>query len=114
MIVKWRGEGEGVCFAEDASQLADFTAATITEADHKEVLLEGLSADTRYYYSLGDSRNGSDEQAFRTAPVDNGRNPYRAVVTVAVVTIAALAAAGVRPESRAAWFTASPRPMASR
>ena len=84
VIVKWRGEGEGVCFAEDASQLADFTAATVTEADHKEVLLEGLSADTLYYYGLGDNRNGSTEQAFRTAPV-TGEPPASGLIRILVV-----------------------------
>jgi hypothetical protein len=84
VIVKWRGEGEGICFAEDASQLADFTASTVTEADHKEVLLEGLSADTLYYYSLGDNRNGSDEQAFRTAPL-TGELPASGQIRILVV-----------------------------
>ncbi|MDE0755806.1 MAG: metallophosphoesterase family protein [Woeseiaceae bacterium] len=84
VIVKWRGEGEGVCFSEDVGQLADFTAAVATEADHKEALLQGLKADTLYYYGVGDRRRGSDEQAFRTAPV-TGELPASGQVRILVV-----------------------------
>ncbi len=84
VIVKWRGESDGVCFSTDVSQLGNFTPAAITEGDHKEVLLEGLSADTVYYYGLGDSRSGSLEQAFSTAPA-TGELPASGHIRILVV-----------------------------
>ena len=84
VIIKWRGGSEGVCFSQDESQLADYTAASVTEADHKEVLLKGLNADTLYYYGVGDNVVGSDEQAFRTAPV-TGELPASGQIRILVV-----------------------------
>lgn len=101
-IVKWRGEGDGVCFSQDVNQLANFTAATVTEADHKEALLQGLRADTLYYYGLGNRKTGAPDQAFRTAPA-TGQVPDSGKVRILVVGDSGTASPSVEDHLPAAF-----------
>jgi hypothetical protein len=76
VIIKWRGNSEGgaeaekVCFSTDENdlQLESKTWATTTATGHREVLLEGLTPDTTYYYSVGGAGVADISRHFRTAP----------------------------------------------
>ncbi len=67
-IIKWRGEAEYACVAQKDTELtrSDCTRSVLTEGNHQEVLIDGLSPDTEYVYSVGGY--AADTQRFRTAP----------------------------------------------
>ncbi len=75
-IVKWRGntdggaEAEALCFGTDMDFLNEdsLTAAAVTATGHSEVLLQGLTPDTTYYYSVGGAGSAQPGHSFRTAP----------------------------------------------
>lgn len=68
-IVKWRGPATQLCVATGAVELAQNPRcidAIDSDGDHREVLIDTLTADSNYYYSVGGYR--SDNYQFRTAP----------------------------------------------
>ncbi|MES2685069.1 MAG: metallophosphoesterase family protein [Pseudomonadota bacterium] len=75
-IIKWRGNKAGgaeamsLCFGTDrtALPLASQKTATVTQTDHREVLLTGLTPDTLYFYSIGGAGSALATRSFRTAP----------------------------------------------
>lgn len=75
-IIKWRGnkaggaEAGGVCFGTDrnALPLSSQKSATVTQTNHREVLLTGLKPDTLYFYSIGGAGSALAVRSFRTAP----------------------------------------------
>lgn len=76
VIIKWRGnsaggpEAEKVCFGTDMIDLPkdSKTFASVNATDHREVLLTGLTPDTKYYYSVGGAGVADPDHHFRTAP----------------------------------------------
>lgn len=76
-IIKWRGNQAGgatateICFGtnSNALPLSSQTSATVTQTDHSEVLLTGLTPDTTYFYSIGGAAQADDLRSFRTAPL---------------------------------------------
>lgn len=67
VIVKWRGDGGAACVGEDASELDIYVSAS-AEDSHHVAHVEGLKADTVYYYSVGGASAAPEGQQFRTAP----------------------------------------------
>ncbi len=67
-IIKWRGAADYACVSESGAEFkrGDCTRSVLTEGDHQEVLIEGLSPDTQYRYSVGGF--STDTLRFRTAP----------------------------------------------
>ncbi len=74
--LKWRGDvggGEGtdtVCFGTNMNELAEdsLTVAMVTEGEHLEAELTGLSPATTYYYSIGGAGSAQATRSFQTAP----------------------------------------------
>ncbi|WP_165787019.1 purple acid phosphatase family protein [Pseudohalioglobus lutimaris] len=75
-IIKWRGntdggaEADAVCFGTEMDFLDEdsLTAAEVTATGHSEALLQGLTPDTTYYYSVGGAGSAQAQHSFRTAP----------------------------------------------
>ena len=67
VILKWRGDAEAACVGEDASRLNMYASASI-EGGHRVAHIQGLKADTVYFYSIGGASTTSGSQQFRTAP----------------------------------------------
>jgi hypothetical protein len=73
-IVKWRDGPDLVWFGRKPDEL-NLTATASFEAHHKIARLEGLNADTRYYYTFQDAGSEAPIMSFRTAPAP-GNLPY--------------------------------------
>ena len=80
VIVKWRGnrqeggeEATALCYgtAMDLLPEESLSEAVVTETGHSEVLLEGLTPDTTYYYSVGGAGSSDALHSFRTAPAND-------------------------------------------
>jgi PKD repeat protein len=84
LIIRWRtniAQDSRVAYGPAPDQLTQVADETALVTDH-EVKLTGLSADTVYYYSVGDTAGlvlaGADgAHFFRTAPVEGTRRPIR-------------------------------------
>ena len=76
VIIKWRGNRDGgeeattVCFGLNMDMLTEdnLINATVTETGHSEALLQGLTPDSTYYYSIGGASSSDARHSFRTAP----------------------------------------------
>ena len=66
-IVKWRGGPDLVWYGSEPDVLSQNVTAN-AEAGHKISKLEGLSADTVYYYAFQEVGPEADIMSFRTAP----------------------------------------------
>ncbi|MEM8497431.1 MAG: metallophosphoesterase family protein [Pseudomonadota bacterium] len=68
VIIKWRGYAVYACVAQKDAALkrSDCKRSVPTEGNHHEVLMDGLSPDTEYRYSVGGYTR--DTLRFRTAP----------------------------------------------
>ena len=66
-IVKWRGGPDLVWYGSEPDVLSQNVTANV-EAGHKISKLEGLSADTVYYYAFQEVGPEADIMSFRTAP----------------------------------------------
>ncbi|MFK7732584.1 MAG: purple acid phosphatase family protein [Pseudomonadales bacterium] len=67
-IIKWRGTADYACVAKKNAVLTRSSCkrSVLTEGNHQEVLIDGLSPDTQYSYSVGGFT--ADTLRFRTAP----------------------------------------------
>ena len=68
VIIKWRGEANGVCIGSSMDNLDTYVEASATEGDHKEVTFSGLDPQSTYYYSVGGAETAPAGQMFTTAP----------------------------------------------
>ena len=66
-IVKWRGGPDVLWYGIKPNGLSQNVTANV-EAGHKISKLEGLSADTVYYYAFQEVGPEADIMSFRTAP----------------------------------------------
>lgn len=104
-IIKWRGnkaggaEASALCFGTDrtALPLASQKSATVTQTNHREVLLTGLTPDTQYFYSIGGAGNALATRSFRTAPV-RGALPSDGNVRLWVLGDSGTAGSTIDPE----------------
>lgn len=103
-IIKWRGNQAGgdtaseICFGTDqnALPLSSKTSATVTQTDHSEVLLTGLTPDTLYYYSIGGASQAQDLRHFRTAPL-TGNEPADGNTRIWVIGDSGTAGSSIDP-----------------
>ncbi len=104
-IIKWRGNVDGgdeasdVCFGTHMNALpaSSLTAANVTETEHREALLTGLTPDTTYYYSVGGAASALQTRHFRTAPV-TGESPADGNVRMWVLGDSGTAGSTIDPE----------------
>jgi len=72
-IVKWRGDGDAVCYATKLKDLQKPTWPRCVPAEeqegHKVARLAGLAPKKVYYYAVGDTMG--EDYKFRTPPVSN-------------------------------------------
>lgn len=105
-IIKWRGnrggsaEATSLCYGldQDALPADSETAAQVTATGHSEVLLTGLSPDTRYYYSVGGAGSAQTGRHFATAP-ESGSLPTDGNVRIWMVGDSGVGGED-KPESR--------------
>jgi tetratricopeptide (TPR) repeat protein len=86
MTVKWRTDGptnSKIWFGTDLAHLDQSLTIADSRIDH-ELTLTGLSADTKYYYAIGDDAGylagGDHGHFFRTPPMPGAKRPVRAWV----------------------------------
>ncbi len=70
IIIKWRGEADSVCVGTRL-ELLHIDSTAVAEGNHKVARIEGLEADTKYYYSIGSGPTGKANHYFHTAPAPN-------------------------------------------
>ncbi|PAJ76268.1 hypothetical protein CJF42_00835 [Pseudoalteromonas sp. NBT06-2] len=84
MTIKWRTDGSTdslVLYGTDPNTLDQSVSSSQVTTEH-EVVLSGLSADTRYYYSIGSTGNdgillGDNSTYFETSPTPGTATPTR-------------------------------------
>lgn len=67
VLITWRGAAEKLCYGTSQSGLNTEVNAKI-DGKNKLAKLSGLSAETKYFYSVGGAPNAPDSQHFITAP----------------------------------------------
>ena len=73
IIIKWRGAATSVCLGEKSSRL-DMAYPAEIEDGHRIARIQGLKADTDYFYSIGGADKATPGYRFRTAPA-TGSSP---------------------------------------
>ena len=82
ITIRWRTNiptDSLIHYGTDSAQLTEVANSVILEKDH-EIRLTGLTAQTQYYYSVGDSTKvmaGGENYTFKTSPVTGDTAPTR-------------------------------------
>ena len=67
-MVKWRGEPDELWYGTDPKELNQMVKASV-ETQHKIARIEGLEADSRYFYAFQKTAYAETSMSFRTAPL---------------------------------------------
>ncbi len=83
VVIRWRTDRDTdsvVAYGPDPTSTTNVVSSSATTTEH-EIRLEGLSADTRYYYAFGSSRapltGADDDHFFTTTPQTGEATPTR-------------------------------------
>ena len=83
MVIRWRSDEDTdsvVAYGADPTSLTNVATSAATATEH-QVRIDGLAADTRYYYAIGSSTaplvGANDDHFFATAPQSGAARPTR-------------------------------------
>ena len=83
VVIRWRSNDDTdsvVAYGADPTSLTSVVTSSTSTTEH-EVRIDGLAADTRYYYAIGSSASplvgADDDQFFATAPQTGAARPTR-------------------------------------